>query len=1059
MRRIPYFTKCDYTNIPSVNEGYGNMSLHELAIVAKSIDKSTAASQTHSIPDMLQPDFSLESDMRSNDAEIKKAAFDQWIGFVCAAILLPGENIIKTCYEKDDLLKDHQPLFMQALGRMLETRGIASFTLYSTRVALPTGDQTVAIGYSYQDGEKMHYCPAAYLRADLTDVVHVGCYDRQNKRFQNPSELLKQPGYNSEAMVVAEELNARFTSFPACVQPLVKSFIAVIVDGGEKRVELRPIGGIAQVPSEAQHIAQWFTPRLLVLSGWEKMYQNCYGDLVVQDDAGNILKIKLILPVTKAYAKEVWAMEQDPGATAPMRAAIRDCFDMKHAMVTRYEGMKPDSFRYVLSFTYLGVDYKATYREADCVDAGDNFGVPYTAVWPQRAHPDWKEYFAYYRYPDMAAMEKMRIRPWTIDGDGRETTHAPTFDRTSNDPRNIADECIPLSSFPRFMSVFFDEEEVGLLLPKENITPAVAANPPMVISIDFGSTNTIAYMKGAGAPQPAIIGSSLLHVCGDADEVAIIQDFAPPVPYNKAQFLTMLNTFGSHPNPAADYLIYEESTIPFTDEINMTYDLSKHLFLGLKRNTSANDAVPAIAQSRTRSFMRQIVMEYRWKAVQAGATIGSNPGDVQWRFAYPRSMEARPRQALQNTFQTILPDSQVEFCSEAMAVGQCLTDPAMIGAIGGRGYQAVNGQTGYLIVDIGGGTVDFSLWQNDQEHVPSIRSESSLLGIAGAFAIQETIQHKNIHGASANAALLWEMWSDKVKRGCDTVDKLKESLIKALAGGIGFEENNGRENDGLENDGRENDGLENATLPEQLIAYMEARNDPRVRDTHQEAIDHLFDTTWITNIIAITEQLKTRCLAVSGDNNYPELNGFLQNLEKYFSMLVFYAGEMVGAAIAEKLLAVAENGVFSVVFAGNGSNMLTFLPDFSRGKNAGNARFRQSLLHAHLQTFFLRGLKSRTGISLNVQIIEPLMAKKEVAYGLCATTTVTDVAEVTSNWVKATGEKDIEERANAFAEAWKEIKGEDICQEMRSHAESVIPHIDGKRRDTAFRDLIHRTFQ
>ena len=945
------------------------------SVAANMFPASGSGIYASAIPDIFMRDFSLAENIEAGD----QCAFDEWFGFFCALLLSKKGCIQTQTYLCSDLEKESN-LFKRALGAEMTARSIEKLTVYKVRLEKQKAD--VMLGYAY-DGMKTLVCPAAEISVDVTERLFSGCIN--NNKFVNPIEILKQPAYALQARRVALELEARQRDMVN--QMVLCQKLQRIIETLKNRIpgeELNPFwtdsgitipGTTVERPEQsatAQMLNSWLEDRIVVFPyDEERRFSGCHGVFNVENGNGNTEE-QVIVPFNQAFAQMISTqrfgqrnnelMSADEWIQWLDRKTMQDN-GQENSNQTAQQihingyNVTEDKRAYRIDITYQGNLY-SKYYDVDHVERNSMLCMPIVAAWPKTRDDTrtWKDYYLYVRQIDKegaATSEGIELTVLEPNREGFLLLKGNEFDRNRDDENGKYDWVTHTHDFPQFVQVTYHHQNVGVLFPRSQGNLLRPAAQPCIIAIDFGSTNTIAYRKMQNAmAEPLNIGQTAGVICEremepDSEEwTDMTLDFFNPGGWNQPLFLTILKIHGRHDVNFTEVLPLEEGSIPFTDKITITYSMRSRLITDeLKWNRELETDPKPIQIARTRGYLKTIMMMYKWSAYKDGADLEQ----IEWRFAYPRSMSQTARSELTNVFAEFASHNAVRCTSEANAAGCFLQDDTLNGLLSRNSYQPLFVADPCMLIDIGGGTVDYSLWQSNR-----LVAEASMIGVAGDFALRNAILHEDQADVPANVELLRQLFpvnDDEEKK----IKRIKNNLQEQLTRG--------------------NQAGESGTgkVSEKLIAYMEVRNDSRY-GADASTINNMFKQLWTTNINDICESMKTKLPRLT---ERAAIRRYARRLKLYYALLLYFAGELAGAAMQEDKLRCTAR--FNIGLIGNGAKSVMNLKE-------QRERFVDSQLNQMLQRFFIMGMENTYGKKvpkINVQIIEPIKAKHEVAMGLC----------------------------------------------------------------------------
>lgn len=366
--------------------------------------------------------------------------------------------------------------------------------------------------------------------------------------------------------------------------------------------------------------------------------------------------------------------------------------------------------------------------------------LPILQVWPnfQISKDDgvnWNHYYAFYdnqSYPTFNA-----IPYWPKN---------ETFHRTLETHRKT--ELWKGPSYPTAFICSIDDNDaqedrtipIGLILP----------NPPRelifsnsmkkaTIGIDFGTTNTVAYISVDNVPKIITFNNYLPNAPEKSliNNVTLLDDSKKDFweTYTRQNFLAMseqpaapatsIRTIFHHHIGAMD--MDTVSTLPFfpgniyyqdkNDSIGEDMDLIKTL----QTDEMKWDLMDAAGKENRHNFLLQLGMQCMAEALAQEVT------HIEWYYSYPTSFTIAQQTSLEETWQHLIKQfkliypnvgDSVKSNSESIAMARYFTDEAIADA---------GIRNGIVCFDIGGGSTDIAVWQGSKSNTDkAIRAQCSL---------------------------------------------------------------------------------------------------------------------------------------------------------------------------------------------------------------------------------------------------------------------------------------------------------------------------------------------
>lgn len=374
------------------------------------------------------------------------------------------------------------------------------------------------------------------------------------------------------------------------------------------------------------------------------------------------------------------------------------------------------------------VTFERTYERNELII---NPEPPFFEIWPDFEAPDWSEYYTYY------------------NGSGRfylEAYPRPEGDKIQTETLRQGEVGRAIGQTYRYPeAVLFHnvdgDQYLGLVPLRPPEEASAASSDSWTVGVDFGTSNTTAYVSEAGEKaRPVHFEDRLVPVANKSNrEFDTAKDFIP-ASQQDVPFLTFFHDLptANEANPTRDIQVLQEGHIhyvPFPGA-RKKFD-SSAVHHNLKWSEMPAD------RARTKAFLEQIVLQVRAEAAAHRA------GDIEWRYSYPSSFSRNQLNSLQGTWKSLVGDAEQR--SESLSTATYFLEA--------QGAPMVNGS---VCVDIGGASTDVAIWQNNETLL-----QSSLL-LAGREILLRTIatepqRYEKIFGSldSGNMDFLGEEGSEE----------------------------------------------------------------------------------------------------------------------------------------------------------------------------------------------------------------------------------------------------------------------------------------------------------
>lgn len=372
---------------------------------------------------------------------------------------------------------------------------------------------------------------------------------------------------------------------------------------------------------------------------------------------------------------------------------------------------------------------RRVYEEKDIVYV-DPERLPLFEIWPRCRLNNWKAYFTYWdRFAVARGAIHMAAHPVV----------APGLLAQEKRGSQLSLEVRRLEAPPEYIQVSeladgSDEVRrcLGLLIPRYDDAPAVVGSVAD-IGFDFGTTNTNIFMRvGGSEPAPLKLEIATVQVCkkgAAARDAWLYGYFLPAGGTETAPFLSLLRLRpgamdGNEPVTDAHvyfYRYFESSTGRSFDEDNVRAHL--------KWEASAR------AQKDRSLFLNQLALVAAAEARRRGATT------IKYRVSYPTAFSGTAKGQQEASWAVIKAK-----LDEITGAGTCAVEKAETESIAAAYYfmnlqkDKAQAGVGMVVADIGGGTSDVSIWQDQKLRVQSsLRLSGQEMLIEPIFSLRDRI--------------------------------------------------------------------------------------------------------------------------------------------------------------------------------------------------------------------------------------------------------------------------------------------------------------------------------
>ncbi len=345
------------------------------------------------------------------------------------------------------------------------------------------------------------------------------------------------------------------------------------------------------------------------------------------------------------------------------------------------------------------VTFERMYERSELVF---NPEPPSFEIWPDFEAPDWSEYYTYYDGPGRFYLEAYpRPDDGKIQAEKlRQGEVGRAIGQTHQYPEAILCHSVD------------GEQYLGLVPLRPPKEASAASSDSWTVGVDFGTSNTTAYVSEAGEKaRPVRFNDRLVPITEKSRRTLYTTKNFLPASHQDVPFLTFFHDLptGRNATPTRDIQVPQEGHVFYVDSPGDRDDLDPSMVHhDLKWSEKPAD------RARTKAFLEQIVLQ-----VQAEAAA-NRAGDIRWRYSYPSSFSKNQLDSLQGTWKSIVGDAEQR--SESLSTATYFLEA--------QGAPMVNGS---VCVDIGGASTDVAIWQNNETLL------QSSLRLAGREILLKTI--------------------------------------------------------------------------------------------------------------------------------------------------------------------------------------------------------------------------------------------------------------------------------------------------------------------------------
>jgi|GEM_PF-677272 len=496
------------------------------------------------------------------------------------------------------------------------------------------------------------------------------------------------------------------------------------------------------------HMANdFFTDKLAIIHMEHNVFPHALGSLVISAKENG--KVNVILPIKESLldyldieyiSKHVRIDSIENGFEATMELPVSGPhLDNNEIIITKKKYLKDSS-------------------HDEIIDYDD---APILQIWPNfilDPPTNWQAYFSYYDNSDMPhtfyaepSWKKQEIRPLTHGSFIREICRGDSFP-----------EAYICSDFMESdLSGEANKFNVGLILLNKPPVSSIVPTPKLCkIGVDFGTTNTLAFMSFEDENQPRLLKfqNRLYNVVQDDSKKdvsieanhSLRRNFISPFEQpngSSTSIRTMFHTHLENFNGDIDQMLFRGNVYFLDASANISKDqylLSTIHSDDMKWDKSFSSSGGTAAFDNLKGFLMQVCVQCMAEAICSGANR------IKWIYSYPRSFNRSKKIAYESMWinsiakelKRIAPmncnESEIDKEQESVAMAEYFADPNTMNA-------AIN--TGIVCLDIGGGSTDIAVWQGTNGDVSDIRHQTSVI-FAGRNILNDYLWNKNKSGSS-----------------------------------------------------------------------------------------------------------------------------------------------------------------------------------------------------------------------------------------------------------------------------------------------------------------------
>lgn len=352
------------------------------------------------------------------------------------------------------------------------------------------------------------------------------------------------------------------------------------------------------------------------------------------------------------------------------------------------------------SSSILGnIDMEKNYykKKKEMIEGKESF--PAIALWPPEYNPGWKRYYIY------------------LNGI-RDNIELDLDDMQKGENAYVS----RLESFPYAIALKREKKyDIGVILlnyiekKAENM-----ANVSATVGIDFGTSGTTVYAKIDNMDSPVLINigedTAEWIIPGDGYDVRMMSEYFISVVEEMGELYSIyrmpVENMQQQVEPLLGGVIYQAQE-------NKMIDNSPNFLTGMKWNI-------ANSTEYYQAFVEELCLHIRRVLYKYGVT------NIIWRYALPQGIVGAHlyRQIWGKNIQDFLDSTVSDAAHSIISQEYTESEAASLYFLHAPEISAVNLDKGYLVVDIGGGSMDIAVWQRKEGKEVSLVAQTSI-AVAG----------------------------------------------------------------------------------------------------------------------------------------------------------------------------------------------------------------------------------------------------------------------------------------------------------------------------------------
>ena len=536
----------------------------------------------------------------------------------------------------------------------------------------------------------------------------IKCEIDENQFLSNSNVMLKRQRDNGalNLLVIAEDTYKQWNKAASDIIVAGNISLDVVLRNNPGGVIFRKnnLSGIdlAAMNAELRTPRDFFTEKICLLNGGDTLFPNSlYKKLLIYNRPKNVL-----LPIKK----EILDYLTPDYIVDHFRISVVNDIDIKVELDLPLEGFDEDG-----SFVTIHKIYKGTKNSDDTKnDIIDNLNVPLIKIWPNfipNNEENWKAYYSY--YDNLSDVGTFLAEPlWNEEPVSRNLNYKGNFSVQLRKGTTFPEGYVCKAAVKT--SVSTKEIEIGLILLAKPEKLQLEINNNCKIGVDFGTTNTVAYISMNDKEPELLHFQDRLYQVTNSNDMYCKQEL-------RRHFMPSIE------QPNGDIRSIRTLFNPNIGEFNG--DLKQPIFPGVVYYLDGIDSIGKdkiftnLVQGQAMKwdpqgiefmtyFLLNLCIQCLAEAVVRGAT------HIEWHYSFPRAFGRDEEGRLNKMWgqnieflQTVCPNmiSEQPLPKQESVSMATYFNVQMRAAIKSRGIACF---------DIGGGSTDIAIWLGGEDEKP-----------------------------------------------------------------------------------------------------------------------------------------------------------------------------------------------------------------------------------------------------------------------------------------------------------------------------------------------------